>query len=301
MNDVWLDTDIGGDVDDAAALLCAIRHPAIHLIGVSTVLNRVEINTWIAREMLARAGITTIPVLPGAVAPLVGGDGPGDWLPSHGRLAPELPRATPADDESRIAAIAAAMTGIPEPFHLVTVGPLTNIARLLQHAPDLPDRWLSVRCMGGWIDGRHPEYNLSADAPASRIVLDRLAPHLVGLEASTYKLTRQETEEALDLSDPASAFLLDCYREYRLHADWHEGPEIAPLTLFDAITLLSLVRPQDFDFQPLRLTLADDGRLHRADDGALHRAEDGAPVTYAMSADWDALKSLITSLLRGDL
>jgi inosine-uridine nucleoside N-ribohydrolase len=293
MNDVWLDTDIGGDVDDAAALLCAIRHPDIHLIGVSTVLNRVEINTWIAREMLARAGITTIPVLPGAVAPLSGGNAPaGDWLPSHGRLAPELPRATPADDESRIAAIAAAMTGIPEPFHLVAVGPLTNIARLLQHAPDLPDRWLSVRCMGGWIDG-DPEYNLSADAPASRLVLDRLAPHLVGLEASTYKLTRQETEEALDPSDPASAFLLDCYREYRLHADWHEGPEIAPLTLFDAITLLSLVRPQDFDFQPLRLTLADDGRLHCADDGA--------PATYAMSADWDALKPLITALLRGDL
>jgi len=52
MLQVWLDTDIGGDVDDAAALLCAIRHPDIHLLGVSTVLNRVEINTWIAREMV---------------------------------------------------------------------------------------------------------------------------------------------------------------------------------------------------------------------------------------------------------
>ena len=54
IDDVWLDTDIGGDVDEAAALLCTIRHPAIHLIGVCTVLNRVEINTWIAREMLDR-------------------------------------------------------------------------------------------------------------------------------------------------------------------------------------------------------------------------------------------------------
>ncbi len=288
---VWLDTDIGGDVDDAVALLCAARHPEIELVGVSTVLNRVEINTWLARHMLARAGITTIPILAGAVLPLAGGEGPGDWLPSHGRLAPDLPRLTPADDDARIEAIARAMAAVPEPFHLVTVGPLTNIARLLDHDPDAARRWLSTTCMGGWIDG-NPEYNLSADVAASRLLLERLAPRLVGLEASTYKLTRQEAEAALDPNDPASAFLLDCYREYRLHADWHEGPEIAPLTLFDAIALLSLVRPEAFDFQPIRVTVEDDGRLHRS--------EEGVPVSYALSADWPALKPLITALLRGE-
>ena len=34
---VWIDTDIGGNIDDAVCLLLAIRHPQIELVGVSTV------------------------------------------------------------------------------------------------------------------------------------------------------------------------------------------------------------------------------------------------------------------------
>ena len=34
---IWIDTDIGSDVDDALALAYALRHPAFELAGVSTV------------------------------------------------------------------------------------------------------------------------------------------------------------------------------------------------------------------------------------------------------------------------
>jgi inosine-uridine nucleoside N-ribohydrolase len=34
---VWVDTDVGDDPDDAIALLCAVGHPGIDLVGVSTV------------------------------------------------------------------------------------------------------------------------------------------------------------------------------------------------------------------------------------------------------------------------
>jgi inosine-uridine nucleoside N-ribohydrolase len=34
---VWVDTDVGDDPDDAVALLCAVGHPGIDLVGVSTV------------------------------------------------------------------------------------------------------------------------------------------------------------------------------------------------------------------------------------------------------------------------
>jgi inosine-uridine nucleoside N-ribohydrolase len=287
---IWLDTDIGGDVDDAVSLLCAIRHPDIELLGVSTVLHRVEINTWIAREMLNRAGLTDIGVLPGAIAPMGVDYQQADFMPSHGRLAPELPRLSPDQDEERVAAIAAAMKALPEPFHLLTVGPLTNIGRLLDRHPEVADKWSPVTCMAGWLDGK-PEYNVQADPKAARTAFERLNPHLVGLEASTYHLTREETEAALDPEDPASAFLLDCYREYRAHADWHADRENAALTLFDAITLLSLIRPDLFDFQSVRALVEKDGRMLLTDDGA--------PITYALSSDWPAIKSIITALLGG--
>ena len=34
---LWIDTDIGTNVDDAVALLAAVAHPAVELVGVSTV------------------------------------------------------------------------------------------------------------------------------------------------------------------------------------------------------------------------------------------------------------------------
>jgi inosine-uridine nucleoside N-ribohydrolase len=34
---LWIDTDVGSDPDDAIALLCAVAHPAVELVAVSTV------------------------------------------------------------------------------------------------------------------------------------------------------------------------------------------------------------------------------------------------------------------------
>jgi purine nucleosidase len=290
---IWLDTDIGSDVDDAVALLSAIRHPRIQLVGISTVMHRVEINTWLARELLSRAGISQIPVLSGAAAPL-GGDpaaeDAGDWTPSHARLAPPLPRLSARDDAARVEMIARAMLSIAEPYHLLTIGPLTNSARLLNKHPELSARWLSVTCMAGSLESR-AEYNVKCDIEASRLVIARTGPKMVGLEASSYTLTRAEVEAALDPSDPVSAFLLDCYREYRQHADWLEDKGTAPMTLFDAITLVSMLRPDLFTFQQAKVLVESDGRLRLTDDGA--------QVTYATACDWKAVKPIILDLMRG--
>lgn len=290
---VWLDTDIGGDVDDAVALLLALRHPDIRLVGISTVLHRVDVGAWIAQEMLRRAGARGMAVLPGAVSPLgVDYDDSGDWMPTHGRLAPRMERPLATQDGERVEAVAQAMIAQPEPFHLVTIGPLTNVARLLDAHAGVVSRWAEVTCMGGRLEG-DAEYNLQADVEATRLTLKRLRPRLVGLEACSYTLTRQETEAALDQEDPASAFLLDCYREYRAHAEWLQDPETAPLTLFDAITLLSLVQEEAFDFQQLRVLVEKDGRLRLTDDGS--------PIRYAAASNWTAIRPAILGLLQGEV
>jgi len=295
MMNIWLDTDIGSDVDDAVCLLCAIRHPEVRLVGVSTVMHRVEINSWLAREMLSRANLAQVPVLSGAAVAL-GGDAAAedasDWMPSHGRLAPPLPRDSAHDDAARVAAIAEAMLAIAEPYHLLTIGPLTNAARLLRDHPQVRKRWASVTCMAGWLDARG-EYNVECDVPAAQAVVAETAPTMVGLEASSYTLTRQEAEGALDPSDPVSAFLLDCYREYRAHSDWLKEDEGKPMTLYDAITLISMVRPDLFTLQQVKVLVENDGRMRLTDDGS--------PVTYATACDWDGVKRVIIELMRGRL
>jgi len=287
---VWIDTDIGDDIDDAVALLCALRHPEIDVVGISTVFRRVETRVWLAREILARGGAPSVPVLPGAMTSFDGRPDDRNDIPAQAQLAPPLEPVSPEQDDARIKAIAQAMIALPEPFHFLTIGPLTNAARLTDRHPGIVERWASVTCMAGQLE-QGVEYNIQCDPAAARVVFERLAPRVVGFEACRDTLTRQEAEAALDPGNPASAFLLDCYRLYREQPRWHADPETAPLTLFDAITLLSLLREDLFGFQDLRIFVEKDGRLRLTDDGA--------PVRYTASSDWGAIKPIITGLLRG--
>jgi pyrimidine-specific ribonucleoside hydrolase len=49
---LWIDTDVGGDPDDAVALLCAAGHPSVELVGVSTVDGDTEARAAVARELV---------------------------------------------------------------------------------------------------------------------------------------------------------------------------------------------------------------------------------------------------------
>jgi inosine-uridine nucleoside N-ribohydrolase len=173
----------------------------------------------------------------------------------------------------------------------VAVGPLTNVAWLAEHHPEVARLWLSVTCMAGQLKDE-PECNVRLDVAAARIVCEKLAPRLIAMEAIGPALSRAEADAALDAGDPASAFLRECYRRYREKADWAgPDPEMRPLTVFDPATLLSLVRPDAFEVQPVRLMVKKDGcfRLKAA----------GVPVRYAFSSDWNIIKPLLIRLLRG--
>jgi inosine-uridine nucleoside N-ribohydrolase len=63
---VWVDTDIGGDPDDAVALMLAVRHPRAELVGVSTVDKDVEHRARLARALLEQLG-SDAPVHPGMI------------------------------------------------------------------------------------------------------------------------------------------------------------------------------------------------------------------------------------------
>src|SRR5438876_11625580 len=75
---LWIDTDIGTNVDDAVALLAAVAHPAVELVGVSTVGSDPERRAAVAVGLLAAAGVdlASVTVCAGA-AGADGGSGSG--------------------------------------------------------------------------------------------------------------------------------------------------------------------------------------------------------------------------------
>lgn len=70
--DLWFDTDIGSDVDDALALYILgilMKQKVVNLLGVSTVYGPVEKRSFAAHELLKRLSITNIPVYTGSSLP----------------------------------------------------------------------------------------------------------------------------------------------------------------------------------------------------------------------------------------
>lgn len=166
---VIVDTDVGGDADDAVALaVAALEAPELAL--VTTVDETTEaqggyaLRARAARRLLDAAGRGDVPVVPGASAP-----GGTEYFSL--RRADLGPGPTPVGDV--VDAVRALAERHPDgPLRWVGIGPLSNLARLASEAPDLARR-LVVTQMGAAIDYRRPdraEHNVRLDVPAAHTV-----------------------------------------------------------------------------------------------------------------------------------
>jgi pyrimidine-specific ribonucleoside hydrolase len=169
---VVIDCDTG--VDDALALLLAVRSPALDVRAVTCVAGNVGLDDVVANTLrvLDAAGAPDIPVGRGADRPLLeparaarhvhGEDGMADLrLPRSSRTwrpAVELLRRTLAE----------------EPATVVTLAPLTNLALLLRTYPEVVERIERVVLMGGAasVGNTTPsaEFNVWHDPEAAAIV-----------------------------------------------------------------------------------------------------------------------------------
>ncbi len=173
-----IDTDPG--VDDALALLMALRHPRADVVGITVTAGNVGIDhtTRNALRLVERCGLN-VPVFVGADRPLVwpavdaayvhGSDGFGDaGLP--------LPSRTP-EAEHAVNAILRLSREHAGELTLVTLGPLTNLALALRLDPSLPERIPRLVVMGAAVTGLgnitpSAEFNIYFDPEAAKVVFD---------------------------------------------------------------------------------------------------------------------------------
>lgn len=188
---VIIDTDPG--VDDALALLLAMRSPELKIEAITPVAGNVPLDLTLpnALRMVEIAGRTDIPVAAGARAPLVrrlvtatythGENGLG------GAVFPEpttKPIATPAAEIIR-----QIVRKYPGEVTLITIGPLTNIATALNSDPELASMVRALVMMGGSLSGGNitpaAEFNVYVDPEAARIVFQSGIPiTMVGLDVT---------------------------------------------------------------------------------------------------------------------
>ena len=172
-----LDVDTG--IDDSLALLYAVASPDVDLVAVTCVsgntdARQVATNTLAVLELAGRGDVE---VAIGQEVPLIR---PLETTPeTHGPSGigyAELPAPVRAvSDRHGVDVIVDAARRRPAEIHLVTLGPLTNLAVALEREPGLPRLLGGVSIMGGafGVPGNTTpttEWNIHCDPEAAQVV-----------------------------------------------------------------------------------------------------------------------------------
>jgi inosine-uridine nucleoside N-ribohydrolase len=266
-----LDVDTG--IDDALALLLALRSPELEVLGVSCVAGNATLDQVVRNTLgvLAVAGAEGAPVAPGASRPLVrrlttatffhGEDGLG------GVPIPAV--AGRAADESGPALLCRLAREHEGELHLVALGPLTNVALACRLDPAFPRRLRRLVVMGGAAAGPGnvtpaAEYNFYHDPEAAAVVFDAGADlTMVGLDVTREAIFEAERYRHLADHVPrkgdAVARLAYAVLERYLQADLAAGLEGSPL--HDPLAVAALAQPALVGCRALRVEIETQGRL----------------------------------------
>lgn len=292
---IIIDTDPG--LDDAVAILFALASGRFEVLGLTTVAGNIglERTTTNAGSILAVMGRNDIPVISGAATALmrdnidaivVHGD---DGLRGVKLPAPLSPHQTDAVSWM-------ARTLIAEPtgsVDILALGPVTNIARLIDEHPEAAGRIGHLIVMGGAIvepgnAGPGSEFNFASDPEATALVLHSdIRTTIIPLDVTRRVRADRAYVEALrgSIAGDTAAALLTAY----LQDDKTSRP------LHDPCVVLLALAPELFgiDLYRLSVNLSDD-----SDAGGLTASDSGSPISVAMRVDVPGVLDLLASGFR---
>lgn len=264
---IWIDTDTG--VDDAVALLCALKLDKLVIRGISAVAGNVEhVKTFKnCRNVLAYAGREDIKVYPGAIKPMCvelddasevhGKDGLG------GVVIPD----SPAEKETMHAwdAIYEAAKKEGGKLQIVAVGPPTNIANAIISHPDLKDMVERILIMGGAAVGGNAtmaaEFNIYADPHSAETVMQSGIPVVMfGLDVTVDAyLDAKDIQDIRNYNTKISQFFADVVQANVNFYIKNYKREI--LCIHDACPLIYLQYPEIFTGQKAGVYVETQSRL----------------------------------------
>ena len=264
---VIVDTDPG--VDDALALLLALRSPELQIEAITPVAGNVPLDLTLpnALRMVEIAGQTEIPVAAGARAPLLrrlvtaayvhGENGLG------GAVFPE-PKIKPVPEPAAIF-IRQIIRKYPGEVTLLTIGPLTNIATALNSDSDLAGMIQRIVMMGGSLSGGNitpaAEFNIYVDPEAARIVFQSGIPiTMVGLDVTRKtSLTEVHVQRLESGQNPVSQAAAKIARKALEHT--REQGFLAGPNMHDSLAVAAFLYPSILKFEDYYVDVETAGEL----------------------------------------
>ncbi|MFI5015705.1 MAG: nucleoside hydrolase [Hyphomicrobiales bacterium] len=312
---VIIDTDPG--LDDALALFLACASPELDIIGIVTVAGNIGLaaTTANALKLVAFLDRGEIPVIAGCARPLEreplaaadihGEDGLGGVV-----LPPPEQSALAADATDWMADQLTRRPG--RSLRILALGPLTNLARLVEARPDAARRLAGIIAMGGAVRERgnvtpFAEFNVAADPEAAAIVLRSGVPiTLVPLDVTRKVTADRDWNARLAKAGgkvaAASAAMIEAYlgniARRRLAAGLPNAQAQVPgFPLHDPCVMLHAIDPTLFRAERLPIRVVAE-RSER-DGQTLIDEEAGTPIDVLTQAETGRALALVLERLAG--
>ncbi len=279
---IVIDTDVGGDPDDALALVAAAHEPNLALVVTSD--EHRGTRARFARHLLDQLGRSDVPIVAGADLGNSKYFCVGDLVPPS--VGPQSTNLVAAMDDLCVVT--------PGQVRWVGIGPMTNLARLIQRRPELISR-LTITQMGGAINYRDPkraEHNFRLDPAAVHTVLAN-APHLrlvtSDVSFNPHNAVTRDSVIYRDLCDATDRPWASTLRQHMDH--WFDS--FHPATMqHDALTLSVALE------LPFVTLLLDE--IHIGDDARMTLTPQGHRLFLSASADYPAFMRWLRNRLAVD-
>ncbi len=251
MNSVklFLDTDIGTDVDDALALSFVLNSPEIELLAVTLVSTEVKLRSRLAAKILKVWGRGDIPVAAGRADTF---DGRTVFANPVNQQA-VLTAADPVPPGNAIDLMVEAIQSHPGEVTLVSIGQLTNVAAAFNQAPGLTEQVQRLVMMAGAVEHeRKIEYNVRCDPAAAAYVFDLpVEKILIPLDVTTRCKYREQHHTELSNAGTECAALI-----WQMIQAWQEATGRTEPTLHDPLAVAVSFMPELVTLEPKRLKVA---------------------------------------------
>jgi len=240
---ILIDMDIGDDIDDAIALVAAMKQ-GFDIVGITTVFRNTAERARMTKKLLRAFGngYENVPVYAGHGVPYGMPQTTYGHTP-HYTSDLDDPAYTPdaTDPETATDFIIRACHTYGKQLTVVAIGPFTNMARVIEKDPDALNAAACVAIMGGAYLKQYADWNVMCDVTAADMLfrhVDNLA--CIGADVTHRMVATEALYERLMQyrgGDPAQCYLSELCRL------WRADRPRAELVLHDPLVIYYVADP----------------------------------------------------------
>jgi inosine-uridine nucleoside N-ribohydrolase len=281
---IIIDTDIGDDIDDAFAVALALSSPELEVLGFSAAFGDTPARAKMLDRMLGELGHGDIPVAMGTPVDVNRNAFTQRRYADGGQFAR-------ASHPNSVDFVLGQARKYPGQVTLVAIGPLPNVGAMIDKDPAGFRLLKRVVIMGGSIRtmedpygvaapiAPHPEWNIKNDiASAKKLFQSGVPLYVMPLDSTANLKFHEVARTALFAHGSMMTNILA-----GLYYEWSAYTRAATPTLYDPMTLASMLDPSLCPTTPMHISVDDSGNtkespgtpnanvcLHSDSDAFLH-------------------------------